>query len=685
MNGIIRQSYSLTMMLALLAANFGFAFAQTNRGAGNVKVKTSGGQSKDVKLYDGSYALVIGNSNYQFWDNLPGVKSDVEAVKNALTANGFTVETAQDLNSRDLSDRIEQFVNDYGYSKNNRLLIYYAGHGHTQKTIDDADERELGFIIPVDTPLPDPKNLSPFFRKAVSLEKIRTFAREIQAKHAMFLFDSCFSGKLVSRSNIAVPAIIEESVTYPVRQFITAGSANQPVPDESIFRRAFVRALEGDADTNHDGYVLGTELAAYLRDKVSNTSRRTQTPQYGKIDDIALDRGDFVFTVTGKNSSVADNSDKPKIDDMPVTGRSRADIERDAWSYIKNSNDAQDYRDFLKEFPDGASASNAKIKLEQAVWEAVKDSGNKTKIQSYLNEFPQGANAFLAKTKLRQIEAAANTTTPTNPTNNNSAALKAGTVRKNQMGMEMVYIPAGEFMMGSTEAEVDEALRNCGSSCTRGWFTSETPKHKVTIREGFWMGKYEVTQTQYESVMGTNPSNFSSCPQCPVEQVSWNDAKEFIQKMNAKNDGFVYSLPSEAEWEYAARAGTTTPFAFGNSLGSGQANFDGNYPYGGAAKGQYLKKTSAVGSYQANAWGLYDMHGNVWEWVEDIYNPNYSSLPTNGSANISVGDSNLRVLHGGSWSSYSYNCRSANRLRNAPAVRDINIGFRVAARARSLS
>ena len=664
MNGIIRQSFSLTMMLALIAANFGFALAQTNRGAGNVKVKTSGGQTKDVKFYDGSYALVIGNSNYQFWDNLPGVKSDVEAVKNALTANGFTVETAQDLNSRDLSDRIEQFVNDYGYSKNNRLLIYYAGHGHTQKTIDDADERELGFIIPVDTPLPDPKNLSPFFRKAVSLEKIRTFAREIQAKHALFLFDSCFSGKLVSRSNIAVPPIIEESVTYPVRQFITAGSANQPVPDESIFRRAFVRALEGDADTNHDGYVLGTELAAYLRDKVSNSSRRTQTPQYGVIDDIALDRGDFVFTVTGKNTSIADNSDKPKIDDTPVTARSRSEIERDAWSYIKNSNYPQDYRDFLKEFPDGANVSNAKIKLEQAVWDAVKDSGDKTKIQSYLNEFPNGTNAFLAKTKLRQIEAVANTTVSTNTTNSNYAALKAGAIRKNQMGIELVYIPPGDFMMGSHEDD------------------SEKPIHKITIGKGFWIGKYEVTQTQYEQVMGVNPSNFKNCPQCPVEKISWNDAKEFIQKMNMENDGFIYSLPSEAEWEYAARAGTTTAFAFGDKLSSNQANFNGNYPYGGAEKGNYIEKTMPVGSYQPNKWGLYDMHGNVWEWVEDIFDESYRKNLKNNQPNKNLKDSNDRVRRGGSWDNFGSNCRSATRGRFDPNSQVSSDGFRVVARLR---
>ena len=629
-----RRIFSRLLLLTMFAANFSFAFAQTNRGAGSVRVKANNGQTKDVKLYDGSYALVIGNSNYQFWDNLPGVKSDVEAVKNALTRNGFTVETAADLNSRDLSDRIEQFIGDYGYVKNNRLLIYYAGHGHTQKTIDESDDREIGYIVPVDAPLPE-KDALGFLRKAVNLEKIRTFAKEIQAKHAIFLFDSCFSGKLVSRSNIAVPAIVEESVTYPIRQFITAGSANQPVPDESIFRRAFVRALEGEADLNKDGYILGTELAAYLRDKVSNASRRTQTPQYGVIDDIALDRGDFVFTVTGKNTNAAVDPDKSKIDDTPTVARSRADIEREAWSYLKNSTDPQDFRDFLKEFPDGANAGNAKIKLEQAVWDAVKESKDKTKVQIYLKEFPSGTNAFLARTRMKQLEAAV-VTIPIKKPNNNFAGLKAGNIRKNQMGMELVYIPAGDFMMGSLPSEKERS-------------DDEGMQHKVTIREGFLIGKYEVTQTQYEQVMGNNPSLFWNCPQCPVERVSWIDAKNFIQKLNEKNDGFNYSLPSEAEWEYAARAGTTTAFAFGENLSSIQANFDGNYPYGAVTMGQSLEKTTPVGSYKGNSWGLYDMHGNVWEWCEDNYTWGYKNVPIDGSPNISKVFSVDQVMRGGSW------------------------------------
>ncbi len=248
-----------------------------------------------------------------------------------------------------------------------------------------------------------------------------------------------------------------------------------------------------------------------------------------------------------------------------------------------------------------------------------------------------------------------------------SGTIGPGTVTRNSIGMELVYIPKGSFTMGSPESKIDRE-------------DNEGPQRSVTIGTDFYMGKFEVTQEEYERVVGTNPSYFKKCSRCPVEQVSWDDAKEFIRKLSAKNDGFEYRLPTEAEWEYAARAGTTTVFAFGNSLSSSQANFDGNFPYGSASKGEYKARTAAVGSYQPNAFGLYDMHGNVWEWVEDIYNTSgYQGLPTDGSANTSVGDSAFRVLRGGSWYDHGNILRSVSREWVPPANRYSHIGFRVVA------
>jgi formylglycine-generating enzyme len=197
-----------------------------------------------------------------------------------------------------------------------------------------------------------------------------------------------------------------------------------------------------------------------------------------------------------------------------------------------------------------------------------------------------------------------------------------------------------------------------------------------------------VTQREFERVMGTNPSLFTKDqrggPGYPVEQVSWDEAAEFCRRLSLlleeRKAGHRYTLPTEAEWEYACRAGTVTPFAFGHNLGlsSTQANFDGTRPYGSAEVGPYLERTSKVGSYPANAWGLYDMHGNVWEWCQDWYAEGYdlaSEVDPTGPVHGSQ-----RVLRGGSWNNSGFICRSARRNKYAPDFRNSNIGFRVALR-----
>jgi formylglycine-generating enzyme required for sulfatase activity len=245
--------------------------------------------------------------------------------------------------------------------------------------------------------------------------------------------------------------------------------------------------------------------------------------------------------------------------------------------------------------------------------------------------------------------------------------------------MEFVSIPKGSFMMGTETTD------------WRDW--SLKPVHRVTINYSIYMGKYEVTQVQWAAVMGSRPSWSSLpgfiCDQCPMFQVSWNDAQEFIRKLNEMNDGYTYRLPSEAEWEYACRAGTTTAFAFGNSISSKQANFDGNYPYGGAAKGVYRHHLTPVGSFQPNAWGLYDMHGNVSEWCEDVWHGDYNGAPNDGSAwltggenyrRLTDGEDYRRVVRGGAWNSGGNILRSAVRER-AGVMGDV--GFRLVAVSRS--
>ena len=249
----------------------------------------------------------------------------------------------------------------------------------------------------------------------------------------------------------------------------------------------------------------------------------------------------------------------------------------------------------------------------------------------------------------------------------------------NDLQMKFRWCPAGTFMMGSPASEPDRS-------------SNEGPV-TVKLTRGFWMSQYEVTQGEWQSLMVTTITDQKTKAgasdlrgegaRYPMYYVNHNEATEFCRKLTDSERsagrlpaGWEYRLPTEAQWEYACRAGTTTATAFGSSLSSTQANFNGKYPYNGAAKGPNLKKTAVVGSYKANAWGLYDMHGNVWEWCRDWY---MGTLSGGRDPEVSQpGEASLRVLRGGGWSIGGRYCRSANRGGYLPGLRDLYFGFRVA-------
>ena len=226
----------------------------------------------------------------------------------------------------------------------------------------------------------------------------------------------------------------------------------------------------------------------------------------------------------------------------------------------------------------------------------------------------------------------------------------------NGIVLSIVYISVGTFMMGSSESFYEQ------------------PVHQVTVQP-FYLGKYPITQEQYQAVMGNNPAYFKGAKR-PVEQVTWNDAVEFCQKLSQKT-GKTYRLPSEAEWEYACRAGTSTPFYFGDTITPDLVNYNGNYPYGSAQSGLNHERTTDVGSFPPNSFGLYDMHGNIWEWCSDKWHGNYNGAPSNGSS-WETGTDNNRVLRGRSWGYNAVNCRSALRREDSAKFRWKDTGFRVA-------
>lgn len=295
---------------------------------------------------------------------------------------------------------------------------------------------------------------------------------------------------------------------------------------------------------------------------------------------------------------------------------------------------------------------------------------------------------------------------------------RAGQVVENSIGMKLIYVPPGEFSMGTPKQENDAAWvafkamineRRSDGKYDEPTAPEDEPVHSVKITRSFYLGKFEVTQDEYRKVTGENPSEFSPTGEyreqvrelktgrLPVEMVDLDEAVAFCRKLSnlpaEKAAGRTYRLPTEAEWEYACRAGTKSAFHFGESLNGTQANCDGRHPFGGAKKGSFLERTTAVGSYPPNAWGFHDMHGNVEEWCSDLFWPDYyrhspkadphgPTLKQLGGSDFDVAlESAPRIRRGGGYLTRAAFCRSAARpVLYSPLAsdHDASIGFRVA-------
>lgn len=520
-------------------------------------------EGKPLSLYGASHALVVGVSNYtNGWWFLREAVNDAREVKAVLERQNFNVTLVENPNAARLKAAIENFVAVAGQNKENRLLFYFAGHGHTLKMDYGGD---LGYIVPSDAPLPN-KDRAGFQLKAISMENFSSYARGINAKHALFLFDSCFSGSIFALSR-AVPDAITYKTREPVRQFITAGSADETVPDKSIFKQQFLAAIKGEADKNQDNYVTGAELGEFLQTQVINYSRESQHPQYGKIRDPQLDKGDFVFVVQ-----------KP----LPRTA-----------VYKPNAQSPE-----------------------------VKDS------------MPPSAPVVL---------------------------------RVYQPPQDMIRIPAASFEMGSNDTN-----------------DADIPVHRVEVDE-FYLDKYEVTVAKYKEFLKANSAQITpnhwdeqlQKPNRPVVYVSWNDAVAYCEWLS-KQRGKRVRLPTEAEWEFAARGRLSGKnYPWGNNISATKANFNENRNRENDWENAnyYLRD---VGSYTANNYGLYDMAGSVWEWCADWYSSDY--YQSSSSRNPKGPDNGIfKVLRGGSWNNGSQFLRCAYRgYLIEPASRNNNVGFRCA-------
>ncbi len=610
-----------------------------SRGNFAVQVKVDNG--KALTLYQRSYALLIGNSQYQDWGDLPQIPAELDQVEALLIQQGFTVIRHSNLAANQLRAAFRHFFNQYGVGEgsiDNRLLVYYSGHGETSQT-DFGGKK--GYIVPVDAPSKH-SNAQRFHQLALNMDEIVAWSKNTNNRHMLFLFDSCFSGSILQagRGARSTPEHIREKVKNPVRQFITAGSADEVVPAASRFTPAFIRAIkDGAAEGYPDGYITGTELAEYLAAEVPKYTNNQNHPREGKIGNGVDSEGDFIFVLqtAGNISPENEHQKQPEQDIIPPppplikTGHLQvivnvpvAEVNIKGTSYhVTHSKPLTltrlaEGRLQITVSADGYITQQRTVTIQRRQWQQP--------------EFD------LLPTRIKPV----------------------GEITDRVANIKMRWIEPGCFQMGSPGGEAGR--------------DSDEYQHRVCLSKGYYMGKYEVTQAQWQRLIGSNPSHFK-CQQCPVEKVSWDDVQDFIAKLN-RQSGLQYRLPTEAEWEYAARAGTTTAFSFGRNITPRQVNYEGNSPYNGAAKGEYRKKTVTVGSLPANAWGLHEMQGNVLEWVSDWYGDYYQQSPTNDPTGPSGGS--RRVYRGGSWSGSASGARSAYRNCFSPDVRGNNLGFRLA-------
>ena len=683
--------------LCLLVLFNSAAFAQS-RGLGGVVRLNDGGT---VKLYDDYQALVIGVGDYEHWPRLPGAVRDAREVSRVLRDMGFKVKLELNPSSARLKKLLDELPYKLGSKQDRGLLIYFAGHGETEVL---ANKKKLGYIVPTDSPLitTDPMG---FARTAISMSIIEDLAFKIKSRHVLMAFDSCFSGSIFALGR-AAPTYITNKVARPVRQFVTAGNENETVPDRSMFKRVFVDGIQGEADHDKDGYITGSELGMYLQKHVVTYTNNAQHPQFGRIRDPDLDKGDFVFMLAGGTDTGPDLRQQ-RIDKLLT--EADALFQRNDLTTPQGANALERYNQVLRLDPLNSRAYSGKKKIvgKYVEWARIRyEAGNYSKAERYLASaekvIENDQRVWKLAEKVRQAKgnAAQKEKERLEERARQKAAFEAEQERKakaeaerklketakgktftNSLGMKFVRIPAGSFMMGSNLSPEETVNRYGGKA---DWYKREHPQHRVSLSKPFYIQTTEVTVGQFrrfaESISYKTDAEkgkgvwtytgskwerkagsswrdvgFAQGDKHPVVGISWNDAQAFVSWLNKQEGTSKYRLPTESEWEYAARAGSTTAYCYGDDEGR-----LGDYAWYAKNSGS---QTHLVGQKKPNSWGLYDMHGNVWEWVQDWYG-SYSS----GSITDPVGPSSgsPRVDRGGGWNSPARSCRSANRSRNDP-------------------
>ncbi len=679
-------------------------------------------------------ALLVGVSEYQ--QGLKPLKStanDVEAMKRVLQNPDMGGFAEADITLLLNKGRQEMEVAIYELFANRKsddlLLFYFSGHG----VIDNRSKLYLatpttrkgkgreGLVIPT----------------AVAASFIHERMNDSYSQRMVVILDCCYSGAfaegLMPKDNSSVN--LQTQLGGKGRAIFTSSDSIEYSFQEkgsklSIYTRYLVEGIEtGAADRDEDGWISADELHEYARNKVIEAAP-AMTPQFYPVEEgfkILLARaplGDPKLKYRKEVEAIA-REDEGEIsyinrcyleelnNDLGLTEEEILTIETEVLQpYRERLRKLQRYEQVL------AKAVKQHCPLREKDIQALK------RLQKVLSLRDEDVEAIEARIAPEQSELKPPTipkpperedalqvfefTTPIVNRRGEEIKRESHSARYfsedlgNGITLDMVYIPGGTFKMGTEDEEIERLCQKYDV----GYFRRERPQHQVTVQT-FFMGKFQITQGQWQAIasrddlkvnldLESNPSKFKGDDNRPVEQVSWYDVLEFCARL-CKLTGRDYRLPSEAEWEYACRAGTTTPFNFGETITGELANYraNSNYTYADEPKGEYREATTPVGQFLPNVFGLYDMQGNVWEWCADPWHKNYQDAPEDGrvwdekvknnnryqnileNLDILLKDDRARVLRGGSWDINANACRSAFRNGNNPDWRNLIYGFRV--------